>query len=280
MANWFGLVHTGRFIASLYQANQFATDCKENAMQKNTSEMSAITISRQYGSGGGEVAARLAQRLGWQLIDHEIVARVARSLGITEEEAEVHDERVEGFIERALNALTAAAPLVPPPIPLPRHAEALYNNALRKVVETAANAGHVVIVGRTGQALLLDRRDVLHARVVAPLKQRVAYVAGREGLDEAAAQARIRLKDRDRERYLQSQFGRNVDDPLLYDLVVNTRVLDLDSAVDLISLALERKARKLTVRTGELGPVTGLARYPGQPADLRPPASMTGDKTP
>jgi cytidylate kinase len=248
-------------------------------MQKNASEMSAITISRQYGSGGGEVAARLALRLGWQLIDHEIVAQVAHSLGITEEEAEVRDERVEGFIMRALNALQAAAPLVPAAIIPPHQEEYIYNDALRKVVETAANTGRVVIVGRAGQALLANRRDVLHVRVVAPLAQRIAYVAGREGLDEAAAQARIQIKDRDRTRYLQSQFGRDVNDPMLYDLVVNTGVLDLDSAVDLIVVALGHKASKLTVRTGELGPVTGLTRYPGQPADLRPPASMTGDET-
>jgi CMP/dCMP kinase len=248
-------------------------------MQKNALEMSAITISRQYGSGGGEVAAHLAQRLGWQLIDHEIVAQVARSLGITEEEADVHDEHVESFIARALNALQAAAPVVPAPITPPEQEEAVYNEALRNVVETAANAGRVVIVGRTGQALLAGRRDVLHVRVVAPLKQRIIYVARREGLDEAGAQSRIHIKDRDRARYLQARFGRSVDDPLLYDLVINTAVLDLDSAVDLISLALERKARKLTVRTGELGPATGLARYPGQPADLPPPASMTGDKS-
>lgn len=247
--------------------------------QKFAPQMSAITISRQYGSGGGEVAAHLAQRLGWQLIDHEIVAQVAHSLGITEEEAEVHDERVEGFITRALNALQAAALVVPAPVTPLEQAEAVYYEALRKVVETAADTGRVVIVGRMGQALLAGRRNVLHVRIVAPLKQRIIYVAQREGLDEAAAQSRIQIKDRDRARSLQARFGRNVDDPMLYDLIINTAVLDLDSVVDLICLALERKGRKLTVRTGELGPVTGLARYPGQPADLRPPASMSDDET-
>ncbi|HLX59367.1 MAG TPA: cytidylate kinase-like family protein [Ktedonobacteraceae bacterium] len=247
--------------------------------QQNAPEMRAITISRQYGSGGGEVAARLAQRLGWQLIDHEIVAQVAHALGITEAEAEVHDERVEGFIARLLNALQAAALVVPTPMIPPEQVERVYNDALGRVVETAANAGRVVIVGRAGQVLLAKRRDVLHVRMVAPLKQRIDYVARREGLDEAAAQARVQLKDRNRVRYLQAQFGCNVNDPLLYDLVVNTSVLDLDSVVVLICVALEHKARKLTVRTGELGPVIGLERYPGQPEDLRPPASLTGDES-
>src|SRR5438270_6277680 len=136
--------------------------------QQHTPDMSAITISRQYGSGGGEVAARLAQRLQWQLIDHEIVARVAHTLGITEEEASMHDERVEGFIARALNALQLALPVVPvAPTTSPAQYELVYHDALRRVVETTANMGRVVIVGRAGQAFLAHRRNVLHLRIVA-----------------------------------------------------------------------------------------------------------------
>lgn len=247
-----------------------------NQKRQNAPDMRAITISRQYGSGGGEIAARLAQRLQWQLIDHEIVARVAHRLGITEEEASVRDERVEGFIARALNALQLAGPVVPIPATTATvQEERMYHEAVGQVVETAVNTGHVVIVGRAAQVLLAHRRDVLHVRIVAPLKQRVAYVAHREELDEAAAQARVQLKDRDRTRYLQAQHHVDVNDPLLYDLVINTSILDLDTAVDLICLALERKTRKLTVPTGELGPVAGLSAYPGHPADLRPPSSMT-----
>src|SRR5947209_10189841 len=72
--------------------------------------MRAITISRQYGSGGGEIAARLARRLHWQLIDHEIVAGVAHELGITEEEVAAHDEYAEDFVSSVLNAIRQAAP--------------------------------------------------------------------------------------------------------------------------------------------------------------------------
>ncbi len=240
--------------------------------------MSAITISRQYGSGGGEIAARLAQRLHWQLIDHEIVAGVAHELGITEEEAAAHDEYAEDFVSSVLNAIRQAAPAFlanAPVAPVSPAAEAdSYHEALHQVVETAVRSGHVVIVGRGAQVLLAQRRDVLHVRVVAPLKRRIVYVARREGLDEARAQARIQLKDQDRIRYLQAQHHRHVDDPLLYDIVINTGVLDLESAVELICLALERKARMLRVPTKELGPVAGLTLYPGQPADLRLPSSI------
>ena len=207
--------------------------------QQNAPEMSAITISRQYGSGG-EVAACLAQRLHWQLIDHEIVARVAHELGMPEEEAEVHDERSESFISRVLSSMQFADPelvATAPMVPLPAGTqEQMYHEALERVVEMAANTGKAVIVGRAGQMILAKRRDILHVRIVAPLEQRVRYVMQREGLDETSARSRSEQKDRDRTRYLQSQYHHDVDDPVLYDLVVNSGVLDLASVVDLITL--------------------------------------------
>jgi CMP/dCMP kinase len=243
--------------------------------QQNAPVMKAITVSRQYGSGGGEIATRLAHTLNWQLIDHEIVAEVARELGMPEEEAEVHDERTESFISRVLGSMQLASPELlanAPIVPLsPGTQEHIYHEALQRVVETAANTGNTVIVGRAGQVILAKRRDVLHVRIVAPFEQRVRYVMQREGPDEAGARARIQQKDRDRTRYLQSQYHRDVNDPLLYDLVLNSGVLDLESLVDLITLALERKGRRLTVKTSELGPAIGLTPYPGRPADLHRP---------
>lgn len=239
--------------------------------------MRAITISRQYGSGGGEIAQRIAQKLQWQLIDHKIVVRVARQLGITEEEARHQDERSETFVSRVLRAMQFASPeIVATNLPTaPLKVENNYHQALQQVVETAVASGQTVIVGRGSQVLLANRRDVLHVRIVAPLEQRVAYVMRREGLAEAAARGRIQLKDRDRIRYLQSQYRRDPADPLLYDLVLNTSILDLASEVEVICLALEHKARQLIIATGELGPIAGLPAYSGQPGDFRPPASMT-----
>lgn len=235
-------------------------------------QMRAITLSREYGSGGGEIAARLARRLAWQLVDHAVVVGVAEHLGVSEEEAEAFDERSEGLISRILNSLQIVQPTMPVPVPMPMTTDSrTYNEARRQVIEGAVATGHVVIVGRGGQALLAGRRDVLHVRVVAPLELRVAYVMRREDLNQADARARIQVKDRDRSRYLQAEHQLNSADAHLYDLVVNTGTLDLETAIDLICLALERKAKRLSVPSGELGPVTGLERYAGQPADFSPP---------
>jgi cytidylate kinase len=237
--------------------------------------MRAVTISREYGSGGGEVAQRIAQQLGWKLVDHEIVVRVAQKLGMSEDEAEARDEHREGFISRLLRSmqnvdpnLTMGAPTLPVS---PEREQEEYQQALSDVVKAAVDDGHVVIVGRGSQALLRDRRDVLHIRIVAPLAVRVSYVMQREGLEQREAEERIQLKDRDRVRYLQATQNLQSEDPHLYDLVINSAILDLDSIASLAITALEDKAKRLSVPAEQLGPSAGLARYPGQPGDIRPP---------
>ncbi|TMC14366.1 MAG: cytidylate kinase-like family protein, partial [Chloroflexi bacterium] len=93
----------------------------------------------------------------------------------------------------------------------------------------------------------------------------------REGLDADAARKRVQEKDQARIRYTQTQFHRQPDDAHLYDLVINTAILDLDHVVDQICLALEHKASRLSVPVEELGPAAGLTHYPSQPADFPVP---------
>lgn len=240
------------------------------------SNMRAITISREYGSGGGEIAARLAKSLGWQLIDHDVVVRVARRLGISEADAEEHDERIEGPLTRFLYSLRAIEPLIPNASRAPFETNAnIYKEALNRVIKAVVNEGHVVIVGRGAQVVLANRRDILHVRIIAPMEQRIGYVMNREGLDYNAARSRVQLKDRDRMRYLQSEYQQNPTEPHLYDLVLNTAILDLDSAVDLVALALDRKAQHISTPTGQLGPVAGLSRYPNIPDDFHAPVHLS-----
>jgi CMP/dCMP kinase len=171
---------------------------------------------------------------------------------------------------------SAPGGLAPPPSaftntrPAPKD-ERAYQETMQQVVRAAATTGHVVIVGRGGQFILGDRRDVLHVRVVAPLEARVAYVARREEPNKDTARARVQEKDRARDRNMQAQFRQKPDNPDLYDLVINTAVLDLDCIVDLICLALEDKARRLSVPAEEIGPAAGLAPYAGRPADFPVP---------
>jgi cytidylate kinase len=93
-------------------------------------------------------------------------------------------------------------------------------------------------VGRGSQALLAGRRDVLRVRIIAPLEQRIFYVMQREGLDRQEATARIHTKDHERTRYLKAGYHREPQDAHLYDLVLNLFLIDPESAVNIICLAL------------------------------------------
>ena len=241
-------------------------------MNQIIDQMRAVTISREYGSGGGEIAARLATHLGWQLIDHEIVELVASELGTSIEEAEAHDERTEGILARIFNNLQYLEPsyLAGASQDAFLKNEETYLETVRRIVRAAAAQGHVVIVGRGSQVLLAQQRDVLHVRIIAPFEKRVLYVMEREGLNQASAESRIKMKDHDRIKHLESAYHRKPADAQLYDIVLSTSFLDLDSAVEIITFTLQQKADRLSVKTGELGPAVGLSPYPDKPEDFHP----------
>jgi len=238
-------------------------------------QMRAVTISRTYGSGGGEIARRLAERLQWRLFDHEAVVRVAEEMGISQEEAEARDESAPDFWTRVLQSLQMMQPPVGVSIPDNELNSNMrtYLDALKRVVDTAYEKGHVVIVGRESQILLADRRDVLHVRVVASEEPRIRYVMQREGLSHDDAQNRLSEKDGSRNRLLKTEYRESPDNPLLYDMVVNTNVLSIDRIVDMIMLGLEAKGEQLGIDAQQLGPGGGLARYPGQRQDFPIPTN-------
>lgn len=248
------------------------------ASQELREQMRAVTISREYGSGGGEIARRLAERLNWQLVDYQVVTLLAQRMGVSIREAEAYDERAGSFVERLLSSMRSIEPAMlvsTPSETLGLQPEEFYQRALRQVVTAAARERHTVIVGRGSQVVLEARRDVLHVRVVAPLEKRIDYVMQREGLNRDEARSRVQGKDRDRHRYLQAEYQRDNADPHLYDLICNTGVIDLDHVVELICAALAYKATQLKKAEEQLGPAASArARYPGRPGDFRPPTRM------
>lgn len=195
-----------------------------------------ITISREFGAEGSVLARLVADRLGWQLIDNEVVGEVARRAGLTPADVAEREERGPTFVERLARALVAATPevLAPMDIDAPEAEEARLVRITEQVVADSCAATNVVMVGRAAVAVIGRRDDALHVKVVASQGHRAGIVAQRDGISLEDAARRVRGNDSQRARYHRHWYDRDWHDPHNYHLVVNTEWLGMERAIDLI----------------------------------------------
>lgn len=204
--------------------------------------MTAITVSRQYGSGGSEVASRLAEALGWRLVDNAFVERLATTLRATPAAARAVDEHVPTLAERLADAFAyGASEVVPTTLDasLPPTEERIAA-ITQQVIDEAVAQGPCVIVGRGAQSYLARRADVVHVLCCAPHEVLVDRIVSRDGIARSEADAAVKARNKEREQYVRRHFNRAWLAPEHYDLVVNTASLGIDGAVEAI-LALARR---------------------------------------
>jgi len=205
--------------------------------------MAAVTVSRQSGSGGSEIATLVGRRLGWPVIDNQFVGLVSRKSGVPREEVQRLEERVPGLLERLGQSLALAAPdgfvtgEIPVTGPLPE-------DEIRRVTETVINEAvkhNVVLVGRGAQAHLAARDNVLHVFIAAPREVRVERVMKRLGLERKDAERTVDDQDRGRREYVKTHYRRTWDDAANYDLMLNSDRFRPDEIADIIVHTVRRK---------------------------------------
>ncbi len=189
-----------------------------------------LTISRQYGARGGELARLLAERLGLRLLDREILQEVAHSAHLGEHAVQGLDDRDRAGLEDWLASLLAHDYI----------SLSSYREHLTRVIGLISWFGGAVILGR-GAHLILGPHQALRLLVVAPLAERVAEVRRREGLDERQARRRISEVESEREAFLARHFHARFGDPAAFDLVVNSASLALEEALEAVRGALARR---------------------------------------
>ncbi len=183
-----------------------------------------ITLAREHGSGGREIAGRVAEALGWKVIDRQVVAEVARLAQVPPEEIHAYDEHVNPWVLRLAKGLWSGAPDA---FSTPAPGEILDADRIaeltRRAIHDAAEAGSCVIVGRGAQCALGRRPDVLRVFVYAPVEDRLARIAARipHGTD---AEAEIERVDRSRAAYVRHYYHRGWGDRDCYELMVNSAV--------------------------------------------------------
>lgn len=189
-----------------------------------------LLISREYGCGGGAIARRVGDQLGWNVYDREIVNEIAQIGHVRQRLVESVDERVRSYWERTWLELLRDEDI----------GDERYLRCLRQVVLSLGHHGKVVVVGRGAQHLL-PPVCALRVRVVAPLDFRVREVAQRERLETPQAMRKLHEFDAARQTFVWKLFRCHSASPLNYDLVLNTDGISVEGATEIVLTALREK---------------------------------------
>lgn len=193
-----------------------------------------ITIEREYGSGGGEIAQLLAGRLGWKLWDQLLTEEIARLAKCPREVVEGREERTDPLYYRLFKSFLRGSyegSINAPKLNLV-DSETIVR-ITRRVVEQAAQSGNGVIVGRGSQQFLKDRRDTLRVFLYAPREDKIRRLLAR-GKNEKEAEELVDTVDRERADFIQKYFNVDWPDRAIYHTMINTAIGD-EATVDMIA---------------------------------------------
>ncbi len=197
--------------------------------------MSVLCLSRQFGAGGKTLGERLAKRLGWTFVYNDVLHQVAR-------EAQVSLDWVEAVDKEAGDRLMRFISNLVPSDFVERHLgdklhdfnEKRYREFLSQVIKRIADHGKVVILGRGSQFILADCPDAYRVLLVAAHQDRVKFMMEHYDLTRDKAERLVEKEQRRRNRFLASLGVEDPDDPSHYHLVLNTSLVSLDKAEEMI----------------------------------------------
>jgi cytidylate kinase len=185
-----------------------------------------VTIEREYGSGGGEIAQLLANKLGWKLWDQLLTEEIAKLADCPKNIVEVREERTDPLYYRLFKSFLRGSYEGS----LNAHKLKLVDSEsimkiTERVVQNVAKTGNSVIVGRGSQHFLRNRADTLRVFLYAPREAKVRRVIGR-GKSENEAQELVDSVDRERSDFIQKYFRVEWPDRAVYHTMLNTAIGD------------------------------------------------------
>jgi cytidylate kinase len=186
-------------------------------------EYRVLTVSREFGSGGGRIAQSIAKRLGWKLLDGALIEQIACDAKVDTGVVTRFDEHVEGWLTR-LNRQAMRGAAMAAGVALEEENcfdPDVMADLTRQIIEHAYESGNCVVVGRGAQCILQAKPDVFHTFVYAPRRIRIHRLRTRL---EPGANIEQRILDVDGERalFLKQRFGKDWKDPHLYDLMISS----------------------------------------------------------
>jgi cytidylate kinase len=185
-----------------------------------------VTIEREYGSGGGEIAQLLAKQLGWKLWDNLLTEEIARLAECPKAVVELREERTDPLYYRLFKSFLRGSYEGS----INAHKLKLVDSEsilkfTERVVQQAAKTGNSVIVGRGSQQFLKNRQDTLRVFLYAPREDKVRRLLAR-GKSEKEAEQLVDTVDRERLDFIQKYFHVEWPDRAIYNTMINTAIGD------------------------------------------------------
>lgn len=202
----------------------------------------SLSVSRQFGSGGGLIGRGLANKLGFRFYDREIVMEAAKKMEVSYEEIESFDERYAPFWQGFLYACQYGGTTYSPAEYVP--SDDYIHRVESEIILNAAQKESIVVVGRGANFVLKDEPNHFSIFVHASEAHRLERVQQMFGLNRQDALKLMQKTESSREAYVRKFTGHDVYDARHYNLAIDTGVLDLESIEDMI-------LRSLTLRFGE-----------------------------
>ncbi len=191
-----------------------------------------ITIGREFGSGGREIARKVAEKLGVKMYDKEIIALIAKNSGMSEDVLhEVDETAVNSFLYALSSGAFAGAPIIGGTSNLPITDKAFINCS--QIIKELAEKESCVIVGRCAESILKDRENVLTVFVHADLSQRINRICEHENISREDAATVIKRADKKRASYHNYYSETRWGARSAYDICINSRV-GTEVAADII----------------------------------------------
>jgi cytidylate kinase len=197
--------------------------------------MAVITISRQYGAGGKTLGKMIADELGYEFADSEIIARVAEMANVSTHWVETVENEAGGKLSRFISRMVSK-PLVDRILKDERGYidEQIYLDYLVLIIAQIADEGDVVILGRGSQYILNDHPDAFHLLMIDEFENRVRFLKENYELSDNRARRVVRGEEKRRKALYQKLGKTDYDDPFLYHLVLNMSKVSLEEAKKMV----------------------------------------------
>ena len=197
--------------------------------------MTIITLSRQGGAGGITVSELVTKKLGYTLVDREVISEIAKHANVSYEWAQAVEKEAGGRIQRLIDSLISK-----------NYIDRIlgedtgylnqktYIDTLKKVLNKCVEKDNCLVLGRGGQYIFRDNKNACHILIIADKKDRINFMIKRHNIAPSKAKAIVETHDRKRIGMFRDFGKKDFDSPELYHLVINTSKVKVEKAAEII----------------------------------------------